>query len=436
MDDIFSLFDDQPEKSMSESEALLPTEGLNIQDGCLFGCRYAPEVLVIPETVRCIAPFAFQGKEKIKEIFFPKSLEVIERNAFQNCTELTSIHFAEDAIIYSINELAFFGCVKLSNLILPKSLECIGKFAFKYAGEDAQPPQSVIYSVNKRWLPDGGADMGASCGLGTLYLSPNLTIGESAFAGACLDEVIISANSLGESVFANAKINSVIWDSNIKIIPDSTFQSSTLGSFRFADINSTQLSEIGPRAFYDCKCLLSFEFPNSLTRIDDLAFYQSHLLKMIAPPGLKHIGVSAFEDCACTIIDLHNVDVLDHIGMRAFSGTPIKQLYLNTSQKFFSDSIVDGCESLTFIELGKDVSYIAFSESCNYASAVTESLTLVQSASTKLDGTPHTTQLMLPSAAMNTLDTRFWSKPICTAEQLKELNFFADHSSKIIVTYI
>lgn len=433
---IFSLFDDQPE-TIEVTDIPQPSDDLNIQDGCLFGGRCANGILVLPETVRCIAPFAFKGDLKIKEIYFPKSLETIEHDAFRDCNKLTTLHFAEDAIIYSIGDCAFSHCTSLSNLILPDSLECIGRFAFGGAGKRTQEVHSVVYDVNKCWLPDGGAELQSSFGLGVVHLSSNLVVKCGAFSDAILDEVVISANSLEEGVFKGAVINSVIWDSNISRIPTSTFHDSVLGNFKFMDINTTQLREIGPAAFANCKNLLTFNFPNSLIKIDNLAFSYAGLQKVVAPPSLKHIGVSAFEGCECHIIDLHNVDVLDCIGMRAFKHTPIKQLYINTTQEFVSDTIVDGCDSLMLFELGKDVSCIAFSQAADYSSSVSSSLTLIYNASTNIKGLPHTSHLALPFAANDKLDSEQLTAAICTEEYIKEHDYFSlNDSNKIIVTYI
>lgn len=430
--DIFSLFEDPADESQG---GLTVSEGLEIKDGCLYGCRPVPEILVVPESVKSIAAFAFKGCDELKEVYFPKSLEVIEHDAFRDCQNLMAIHFPEDANLCTIGDCAFKSCLALGDLTLPKSLDCIGKFAFCEAGQLAVAMPSVVYKMNSQWLAEGCSDFSRRHGLGNIHLHSNLAVEAGAFDRARIDEVLISVNSLGEGVFANAMINTVIWDCNLREIPQDTFAYSSLIRFEFADIDSTPLNKIGSSAFSNCRNLLSFEFPKSLTEIGDNAFSAAALRKVVAPPNLKRIGCAAFAYCECTEIDLHNVEVLKSVGLNAFRSTGIRELYLNTSQAYLSDNIVDDCMSLILLELGKDVKHIYFSVRAVYTPN-RRSLTLVHNSEINICGTPKTTQLMLPAAGEINLDTSGWSKQVYTEEELKELDYYADDSKdKIIVTY-
>ena len=69
--------------------------------------RRDKETLVIPEGIEEIDSGAFEGREGIREVFFPKSLKRIRREAFLNVTSLENIHLNS---FIEIQTDAFKGC--------------------------------------------------------------------------------------------------------------------------------------------------------------------------------------------------------------------------------------------------------------------------------------------------------------------------------------
>ena len=58
------------------------------------------------------------------------------------------------------------------------------------------------------------------------------------------------------------------------------------------------VTEIGVRAFSECKNLTSVTIPDSVTTIDDFAFSEcKSLTSVIIPDSVKFIGKKIFEDC-------------------------------------------------------------------------------------------------------------------------------------------
>ena len=94
--------------------------------------------LVIPDGVKTIPSDAFaptypcqeplfrKARKGITEIIFPKTLEVIKKDAFRSFTDLLTLDFKE-----GIRELSGFrGCRSLESFSIPESCEIIGDYAF------------------------------------------------------------------------------------------------------------------------------------------------------------------------------------------------------------------------------------------------------------------------------------------------------------------
>ena len=73
----------------------------------------------------------FEGCTSLKSIIIPASVESIGYRAFMNCTELQTVTFAEGSKCASIGGIAFKGCTSLKSIIIPASVESIGNYAFK-----------------------------------------------------------------------------------------------------------------------------------------------------------------------------------------------------------------------------------------------------------------------------------------------------------------
>ncbi|MCR5636779.1 MAG: leucine-rich repeat protein [Clostridiales bacterium] len=92
---------------------------------CCPGTRVS---IIIPDTVKEIAPRAFLGCEKLKSVTFPIGLERINRSAFKHCKSLESIVLPEG--LKDIGEYAFDSCLNLKEIIIPSSVNNIGLGAF------------------------------------------------------------------------------------------------------------------------------------------------------------------------------------------------------------------------------------------------------------------------------------------------------------------
>ncbi|MDL2309423.1 leucine-rich repeat protein [Bacteroidales bacterium OttesenSCG-928-C03] len=82
----------------------------------------------IPNSVNIIERCAFSNCSNLSDITLPDSGTFIGDNAFFNCSNLISIAIPNG--VTSIGELAFYACRSLTSIILPNSVTSIGKQAF------------------------------------------------------------------------------------------------------------------------------------------------------------------------------------------------------------------------------------------------------------------------------------------------------------------
>ncbi len=102
--------------------------------------------VVIPETVVSIGNNAFQGCTNLTSVTFKgaPSTITVGNNAFQNCTKLKSINLPAATIIGS---LAFDSCTSLENLSLKLGTESIGDYCFRGCTnlQTLEIPETVTY---------------------------------------------------------------------------------------------------------------------------------------------------------------------------------------------------------------------------------------------------------------------------------------------------
>jgi len=135
-----------------------------------------------------------------------------------------------------------------------------------------------------------------------------------------------------------------------------------------ASINGKPVTTIGLEAFMNCRKITKVTLPESITRLDDRAFYYSgvnnvnlpdgltsmgqyaffhcgQLLEITIPGGLTEIGPSAFNQCS----GLESVtlpDTMSVIPVSMFAETAIRNIQLPGSLGQIDPSAFRGCEEL------------------------------------------------------------------------------------------
>lgn len=210
----------------------------------------------------------------------------------------------------------------------------------RVAAYEGEPTLTGVSKSEADVLPDGALMFGC---LTEVKLPATLkAIGDGALASTAIKEIIIPATveKIGTSAFANCNsLESVVLPASVKVLGANAF--ADCGALRSADISAAapgevpagtfarcialaevslpSVAEIGASAFAGCKALTAMEFPKSLKRIDEKAFYGSGLAAadLAGCPALSEIGAWSFAACA----DLASVtfpESLKELGTGAF----------------------------------------------------------------------------------------------------------------------
>ena len=106
------------------------------------------DIAIVEGTV-VIHQSAFQGREDIRSVIIPDSVEVIDVFAFTSCVNLETVKISRQ-VTYLSNEL-FWGCERLREVILPDQLEGIGNRVF-----------GLCTSLERINIPNSVSDFGYS----------------------------------------------------------------------------------------------------------------------------------------------------------------------------------------------------------------------------------------------------------------------------------
>jgi len=347
--------------------------------------------LVFPDSVdgypvTAVADYAF-SYSALGGFMLPSSIKTIGRNAFQYCTSLSSVFFAEG--LESIGNRAFQGDSELTAVEFPASLVSIGEGAFHRCGLTSLALPATLESIGDNAFGDCSA-------LSTLTVPANISIGENAFSGVSPTtleaagavgglstgkvETFIAADGTtelaGQSFKGDAALRSVKLPASLKTLRSAAFEGCTaLDAIDFAE----GLETIQSRAFHSCSALTALDLPETLTSIGaeafaacrgltevrlpdataDLGFSAfsncSNLVSIRLPPGLTAIPFSLFNSCG----NLEEVNIPSHvtvIGERAFAWCrTLKTLELPDSLQTIESDAFRDCESLSSLVIPKNV---------------------------------------------------------------------------------
>jgi hypothetical protein len=100
--------------------------------------------LYMDENVTEIEPMAFSGCSNLKKIVLPKTMAVINEDAFENCRSLEEIDLSNVSVV---EYAAFNGCESLTNITFGEQITVIGLLAFKGTGLDELNVPSSVTSI-------------------------------------------------------------------------------------------------------------------------------------------------------------------------------------------------------------------------------------------------------------------------------------------------
>lgn len=331
----------------------LPQNLKTIPDYMFNGC-YELKSLVLPEGVTTIGREAFKNCKKLASMNLPTSVTTIGEDAFNRCyewdgevsiplvTDLSKNAFVEckklrkmsfGPQLKAIRSCALEGCVGLTELILPNGLETIETDAFYNCSSltEVVIPESVT-SI-------GGEIFGLCKSLQKVTLPSGMTEMPNSLFSNCeaLNDVVIPANvkSFGNRVFNNCKaLERMIIHDGVTIGIELFKGCEALKEVRLP----STLTTIPKSTFKECVSLKKVELPTGLTAIEEYAFEGSGIEEMVIPETVKKLACS-FTNCKS-----------------------LKRFVFPKNMETIENRMFDGCEMLSDITLPTNLKTIG-----NYA---------------------------------------------------------------------
>jgi hypothetical protein len=203
--------------------------------------------VTIPAGVVRIGNRAFLGQSNLTSVSIPVSVTYIGNYAFKQCSSLAAVNIP--ASVISIESSAFEDCKKLATVIFSEGLVLIRRLAF------------------------GGCDA-----LKTIKLPNSLT-------------------ELEDNAFASSGLTAVTLGTGLKGIPGGAFYRNPIITIVIPE----GVTQIGVRAFLNCKQLTTVTLPSTLLEIENEAFSGcSALTTVTIPAALESVqfGRNVFEECS------------------------------------------------------------------------------------------------------------------------------------------
>ena len=341
----------------SLTSVVISNSVISIKDYAFSSCSLLSDV-VIGNSVTDIGYKAFEYCSGLTDLVIPGNVQNIWEEAFSKCSNLTNL-VIEDGVI-SIKQEAFSKCVGLVSVMIPGSVTNIGERSFYGC--------SGLTGVEIEGGGTGtviGAQAFRDCyNLTNLEIGDGVTyIGDAAFWSTGLLSVVIpeGVTNIGASAFRNCtSLTDVQIPASVTNIGTGAFwECSALADIIVAEANSNYCSAAGVLFDMDKTSLIlcsaqkagDYQIPNSVTSIEDYAFYECEsLTSVLIPASVTGIGNRAFYRCS-SLIDLLLPDSITDIGEYAFSG----------------------CFNLTSVVIGDGVTCIrreTFSDCCNLTHVV------------------------------------------------------------------
>ena len=304
--------------------------------------------VIIENGVKNISRNAFRDCTALTSITIPDSVNSIDNAAFSDCTGLTNIFISDS--VSSIGSNAFKNCTGLMIIRIPDSVKSIESSAFSGCN-------SIVYNGDAVGSPWGAAGSYSAIEGDYAYNDTEKTklaryLGNES-AVVIPDSVVI----IDESAFLDSKdLASVIITDNVKSIGNSAFR----GCSSLSDLSlPNSIESIGDNAFQGCTALSDISFSTSLTSIGSNAFNGCiSLLKVDFPDSLSTLGNSAFEGCT-SVKTVNCGNGLSTVPNRAFYGNgKTTSVYIGNSVTSIGNSAFYNNAKLSNVVIGNAVSDI------------------------------------------------------------------------------
>ena len=254
-----------------------------------------------------IAHKAMFGNKDVTKINIPASVKMIRGAAFDSCTNLSEVTFADNSQLEDLDWRVFYDCTALTAIKIPDSVTRIGTETFSGCTSLATIAISKESKLTKLEYGAFGyypyrVDISAI--RSNLYLGPRSNYGLRENAGAPIKKIYLPAAAVysieGEDaagLFAGSKtLEEVTIGSSGETkasLPFEMFSGCT--NLTMVNLNGN-VDKINTGAFAECEKLTSINL-DGVEKIQPYAFVKTGLKEVTIPSCVKSIASMAFGEC-------------------------------------------------------------------------------------------------------------------------------------------
>ena len=251
-------------------------------ENCLYAVNESIETITVKDGTTIIASYAFGKESKLKEIYFPNSLTIINPLDFTTTHDLLAIHVNDDHPTFMVKNGDLYskdGSVLLQYAIGKTDESFVVPSHVTFIEESAFEEAAFLKSVT---ISEGVIEIGEFA----FYRCSNLK-------SVDLPNTLIGIDQ-GAFVFCESLENVNLPD-GLQYIGASAFGGCT--SLKSIDIPES-VTEIRAAAFAECTSLERVTIPEGVTIIDEAVFGACKNLKVVViPNGVERIESLAFAYC-------------------------------------------------------------------------------------------------------------------------------------------
>ncbi len=261
--------------------------------------------LVLSQSLDTIGPRCFAGCTRLTgDLVLPDGLKAVLSYAFQGCSGLTGLTINDS--LTSIGSFAFSGCSGIQGMVtIPENIS-VGMAAFEWCTgiEELVLPHHIVFQNN----PDKGYVFQGCTSLTELDIPEGWTRIEKSSFAMC------------------SNLRSVHLPESMTAVDGSSFSECT----SLSEINIPEgVTEIGIGAFSKCSSLTHVELPVSLRTLGGQAFADCTSLSgiLVVPDLVQRIDLMTFRSCNqldCIVLG----DSINYIAEPAFQDTELDSLVI------------------------------------------------------------------------------------------------------------
>ncbi len=235
--------------------------------------------VTVPNNIKVIGESAFQACP-MTEVAIPASVERIEKHAFREASNLTTVKFenADRSKLTYVGDQAFYNTLKLDTVNLPDSVTKLGTGVF----EQSTIRHARIAGVSE--IPDSTFNQDAQ--LVDVTIADKVTaIGNNAFASA---SYLSELKLIGREGAANGQTVTGL-PSKLRTIGDSAFSGTGFTSIELPKGTTS----IGDNAFALVPAT-TITLNDGLTTVGTSPFQGTSITELVVPNSVRNIGANAF----------------------------------------------------------------------------------------------------------------------------------------------